>query len=303
MLEAFLSSTIAMAAPLLLAALGELLVEESGVINIGIEGVMLTGAFAAMAAAYATGSIAIGLCCAALAALTMSALFAAMAVNLAVNQVVAGTALDVFALGVTGVFYRRMFGVTGQALTVRTLGRIRVPWLSRIPLLGPALFHHNLLVYLAFALVPLVSILLYRTRWGLNLRAAGERPEAADALGLGVYRIRWQAIMISGVLTGLSGAYLTLGYANTFVEGMSAGRGFIALAIVILGGWRPGRVAVASVLFGAALALQFVLQAINTGIPYQLFLALPYVLTLVVLTALGGQSHAPTALGEPYVRS
>jgi len=272
MLEAFLSSTVAMAAPLLLAALGELLVEDSGVINIGIEGVMLT------------------------------ALFGAMAVNLAVNQVVAGTALDIFALGVTGVFYRRMFGVTGQALTVRTLRQVRLGPLSHLPLIGPALFHQNLLVYFSFLIVPAVWLALYRTRWGLNLRAAGERPEAADALGLGVYGLRWQALMISGVLTGLSGAYLTLGYANTFVEGMSAGRGFIALAIVILGEWRPGRIAIASVLFGAALALQFVLQAVNTGIPYQLFLALPYVLTLVVLTALGGQSHAPSALGEPYVR-
>jgi ABC-type uncharacterized transport system permease subunit len=302
MLEAFLSSTVAMAAPLLLAALGELLVEDSGVINIGIEGVMLTGAFAAMAAAYATGSVAAGLGCAALAALAMSALFGAMAVNLAVNQVVAGTALDIFALGVTGVFYRRMFGVTGQALTVRTLRQVRLGPLSHLPLIGPALFHQNLLVYFSFLIVPAVWLALYRTRWGLNLRAAGERPEAADALGLGVYGLRWQALMISGVLTGLSGAYLTLGYANTFVEGMSAGRGFIALAIVILGEWRPGRIAIASVLFGAALALQFVLQAVNTGIPYQLFLALPYVLTLVVLTALGGQSHAPSALGEPYVR-
>lgn len=302
MLEAFLSSTIGMAAPLLLAALGELLVEQSGVINIGIEGVMLTGAFAAMAAAYATGSPAIGLCAAVAAAIAMTAAFAVMAINLAVNQVVAGTALDVFALGVTGVFYRRMFGITGKALTVNTLARVGLGPLARIPLLGPALFHQNLLVYLAFLIVPLVRFILYRTRYGLHLRAAGERPEAADALGLGVYRLRWQALLISGALTGLAGAYLTLGYANTFVEGMSAGRGFIALSIVILGEWRPLGVALAAVLFGAAMALQFTLQAVGTGLPYQLFLALPYVLTLVVLTLLGGQGRAPSALGEPYLR-
>ena len=302
MLEAFLSSTISMAAPLLLAALGELVVEESGVINIGIEGVMLTGAFAAMAAAYATGSVAIGLCAAVAAAIAMTAVFAVLAVDLAVNQVVAGTALDIFALGVTGVFYRRIFGVTGKALTVNTLAPVRLGVLAQVPLLGPALFDQNLLVYLAFALVPLGWILLYRTRYGLHLRAAGERPEAADALGLGVHRLRWQALLISGALTGLSGAYLTLGYTNTFVEGMSAGRGFIALSIVILGEWRPLGVAVAAVLFGAALALQFTLQAAATGIPYQLFLALPYVLTLVVLTLLGGQGRSPSALGEPYLR-
>jgi ABC-type uncharacterized transport system permease subunit len=301
MFEAFLSSTISMAAPLLLAALGELLVEQSGILNIGIEGVMLTGACAAMASAYASGSIAIGLACAILAALLMSAIFAVLAVNLAVNQVVAGTALDIFALGVTGVFYRRTFGVTGQALTVRTLPPVFQGWLARVPLIG-AIFSQNALVYLAFVMAPVFWFLLYRTRWGLDLRAAGERPEAADALGLGVYQLRWQALMISAVMTGLSGAYLTLGYTNTFVEGMSAGRGFIALSIVILGEWRPGRIAAASILFGAALALQFVLQAVNTGIPYQLFLALPYVLTLVVLTVLGGQDRAPSALGEPYVR-
>ena len=302
MLEAFLSSTISMAAPLLLAALGELLVEESGVINIGIEGVMLTGAFAAMATAYATGSVAIGLCAAVAAAIAMTAVFAVLAVDLAVNQVVAGTALDIFALGVTGVFYRRIFGVTGKALTVNTLARVRLGVLAQVPLLGPALFHQNLLVYLAFLLVPFAWFVLYRSRYGLHLRAAGERPEAADALGLGVHRLRWQALLISGALTGLSGAYLTLGYTNTFVEGMSAGRGFIALSIVILGEWRPGRVAVAAVLFGAALALQFTLQAAATGIPYQLFLALPYALTLVVLTLLGGQGRSPSALGEPYLR-
>jgi ABC-type uncharacterized transport system permease subunit len=302
MLEAFFSSTVSMAAPLLLAALGELLVEESGVINIGIEGLMLTGAFAAMAATYATGSVASGLCSAVVAACAMGAVFAVLAVNLAVNQVVAGTALDVFALGLTGVCYRRIFGVTGKALTVRTLARVRLGWLARTPLVGSALFDQNLLVYLAFLLVPVLWFLLYRTRYGLHLRAAGERPDAADALGLGVYRLRWQALMVSAALTGLSGAYLTLGYTNTFVEGMSAGRGFIALSIVILGGWRPAGVAIASVLFGAALALQFTLQAAGTTIPYQLFLALPYVLTLVVLTLLGGRSRAPSALAEPYLR-
>jgi general nucleoside transport system permease protein len=302
MLEAFLNSTIMMAAPLLLAALGELLVEDSGIINVGIEGIMLTGAFAAMAAAYTTGSMIAGLCSAVLAAMAMSAVFAVLAVNLAVNQVVAGTALDIFALGLTGVFYRRIFGISGQALTVRTLERVELGWLARIPIIGSALFDQNLLVYLAFLLVPIVWLLLYRSRYGLGLRAAGERPDAADALGLGVYRLRWQAILISGVLTGLSGAYLTLGYASTFVEGMTAGRGFIALAIVILGQWRPLGVAAASVLFGAALALQFTLQAANTGIPYQLFLALPYVLTLLVLTLFRGPSHAPSALGELYLR-
>jgi general nucleoside transport system permease protein len=303
MLEAFLSSTISMATPILLAALGELLVEESGVLNIGIEGAMLCGAFFALAAAYFSGSIYLGMMAGIAAGVAINAMLAALAVNLAVNQVVAGTALNILALGITGVFYRHLFGVTGKAFTVRALGAIPLGPLSKIPLLGPVLFEQNLLVYLAFILVPILAILISKTRYGLKLRAAGEHAEAADALGLGVMGLRWQALIASGVLTGLSGAYLTLAYADTFVEGISAGRGFVALAVVILGRWNPWGLAAASVLFGAAMALQFGLQALGTSMPYQLFLALPYALTLVVLAGVGGQAQAPSGLGEPYVRS
>ncbi len=303
MLESYLDSTLKMAAPLLLAALGELLVEDSGVLNIGIEGVMLSGAFFAMAGAYLSGSVAIGLLAAVSAGAALCAIFAVLAVNLAVNQVVAGTALDIFALGLTGLLYRRLFGVTGKALTVSTLKSLRLGVLARIPILGPVLFEQNALVYLALGLVPIVAVALARTRWGLDLRAAGERPEAAEALGLNVYALRWEALIISGVLTGLGGAYLTLAYANTFVEGMSAGRGFVALAIVIVGGWSAWGVAASAVLFGAAMALQFVLQALGSAVPYQLFLALPYALTLVVLALAGGRGRSPGALGKSYRRA
>jgi ABC-type uncharacterized transport system permease subunit len=303
MLEAFLDSAIKTAAPLLLAALGELVVERCGLVNIGIEGVMLAGAFFAMAAAYFSGSVALGMLAAIAAAIALSALFAFLAVNLAVNQVVAGAAINIFAVGLTGVFYRRLFGVTGQAFTVSTLTPIAIGPLAHIPIVGGALFDQNLLVYLPFALVPLIAWLMARTRYGLMLRAVGERSEAADALGLDVYRLRWQALMISAVLTGLSGAYLTLAYTNTFVEGISAGRGFVALAIVILGRWNAWGMLASSILFGGAIALQFGLQALGTPVPYQLFLALPYALTVIVLAALVNQGRAPSALGEPYARS
>jgi simple sugar transport system permease protein len=303
MLEAFLTSTIAMATPILLAALGELLVEEAGIINIGIEGAMLAGAFFALAGVYFTGSLAAGIACGIAAAIAINAILAVLVVNLAVNQVVAGTALDILALGLTGVFYRKFFGITGKAFIVRPLRAIALGPLARIPLLGPALFNQTPLVYLAFALVPVTAWMMARTRYGLRLRSAGERPEAADALGLGVYALRWQALIASGVLTGLGGAFLTVAYANTFVENISAGRGFVALAVVILGRWNPWGLAAASVLFGAAMALQFGLQALGTAVPYQLFLALPYALTLIVLASLGGQANAPSALGEPYRRS
>jgi general nucleoside transport system permease protein len=302
MLEAFLTSTMSMATPIMLAALGELMVEESGIINVGIEGAMLAGAFFALAATYFSGSIALGLVAGMTAAVAIDAIFAALVVNLAANQVVTGTALNIFALGVTGVFYRKLFGETGKAFMVTPVAKIPLGPLARIPVLGPVLFDQNALVYFTLILIPIFWYVISRTRYGLRLRAAGERPEAADALGLGVYWIRWQALLAAGALTGLAGAYLTLAYANTFVENISAGRGFVALSVVILGRWNPWGLAAASVLFGAAMALQFGLQALGTVVPYQLFLAMPYALTLVVLAGVGGQAAAPSALGEPYRR-
>jgi len=303
MLEAFLISTIAMATPIMLAALGELLVEESGIINVGIEGAMLAGAFFALSGVYFTGSIAVGLTCGIAAAIAINAMLGVLLINLAVNQVVAGTALNIFAAGITGVFYRKFFGITGKAFIVSPLHALALGPLARIPFFGPMLFDQSPLVYLAFLLVSVFAWLIRRTRYGLRVRAAGERPEAADALGLGVYALRWQALIVSGVLTGLAGAFLTLVYANTFVENISAGRGFVALAVVILGQRNSWGLAAASLLFGAAMALQFGLQALGTAVPYQLFLALPYALTLIVLAFFGGQARDPSALGIPYIRN
>lgn len=302
MLEAFLVSVITMATPILLAALGELLVEDSGVINIGIEGAMLTGALAALALAYFTGSTGLGLAGAIVAGIAINAIFAVLVVNLAVNQVVTGTAISILALGVTGVLYRKLFGVTGKSFMVAPMTKIPLGPLARIPIVGPALFDHNALVYLTFILVPALWFVTAHTRYGLRLRACGERPAAADALGLGVIAIRWQALIVSGALTGLAGAFLTLAYANTFVENISAGRGFVALSVVIVGRWNAWGLAAVSIMFGAAMALQFGFQALGTVVPYQAFLALPYALTIVVLAGLGGQADAPSALGEPYRR-
>ena len=303
MLDAFLNSTVSMATPILLAALGELLVEHAGIINIGIEGAMLAAAFFGLAAAYFSASLALGILAAVGAAVAMNAILALLVVNLAVNQVVAGTALDILAVGLTGVFYRRMFGITGKAFMVRSMPRFALGPLARLPIVGKPLFEQSALVYLAFAIVPVLAWVVERTRYGLRLRAAGENPAAADALGLGVYALRWQALLASGVLSGLAGAFLTLAYANTFVENITAGRGFVALAVVIVGRWNPWGLVLASLLFGAAMALQFGLQALGTALPYQLFLALPYALTLVVLAGFGGGVDAPSALGEPYRRS
>jgi ABC-type uncharacterized transport system permease subunit len=300
--EAFLLSTITMATPILLAALGELIVEESGVINIGIEGAMLAGAFCGLTAAWLSRSLMVGLIVAIAAAMALNALLAVLVVSLAANQVVSGTAIDILALGLTGVGYRRIFGITGQAVTIVPLSPIGWGPLAHLPVIGPLLFNHDVIVYLTFALVPIIEYVLRHTPGGLHLRAVGENPAAADALGLGVTRHRWIALLTAGALSGLAGGYLTLAYTNTFVEGITGGRGFVALAVVIVGGWSAWGIAAVSLVFGAATALQFILQATSAALPYQLLLTLPYVLTLVLLTIGGGQAESPGALGEPYVR-
>src|SRR5258707_10711422 len=236
MVEAFLASTMSMATPIMLAALGELIVEESGIINVGIEGAMLAGAFFALAATYFSGSIALGLGAGMLAAVAIDAIFAMLVVNLAANQVVTGTALNILALGVTGVFYREMFGVTGKAFMVTPVAKIPLGPLARIPVLGPVLFDQNALVYFTLLLIPIFWYVISRTRYGLRLRAAGERPEAADALGLGVFRIRWEALIVAGVVTRVARADPTLAGATTPVPTIAPRPAFFAPWLVV-----PGR--------------------------------------------------------------
>ena len=290
------------ATPLLLAALGETLVERAGVINIGLEGILLVGAFAGMAAGYFSGSPVIGLCAGALSGLLLALLFAAFTVGLNADQIVVGVSLNLLAVGLTGVLYRGLFGVTGQALQVTTFTPVSVPLLGMIPGLGPALFQHTILVYLAVALVPIFTIFLFRMRAGLQLQAVGEHPQAAETLGIAVRKVRVLALAVEGILGGIAGSYLSLAYSNTFIEGMSAGRGFIALAIVIFGRWNPRGVLWGALFFGAATALQFHLQALGSALPYQIVLMLPYVLTLLALVFLGTRIAAPAALGQPYQR-
>jgi simple sugar transport system permease protein len=299
LLASLLQSTVTMAVPLLLAALGELLAERGGMINIGLEGMLLTGAFAAMAVTYWSGSPTLGLLAAWGAGMGLALLFAYVVVVHSGNQVVVGTALNLFALGVTGVAYRAIFGITGAALTVPGFAKLSIPGLSSLPIVGPALFEQTALGYLAFALVPLVAFGLQRTVPGLKLRMVGENPAAAAAQGVAVRFTQLLALLGCGVLAATAGAYLSVAYARTFVEGMSAGRGFIALAIVIIGRWSPWGILGAALLFGLATALQFHVQALGLRIPYQFLLMLPYVLTLLVLAGYAGATRAPAALGVP----
>lgn len=301
LLNAITASMITMAVPLLLAALGELLAERAGVLNIGLEGMMLAGAFAALTVAMLSGSTALGVGAALLVGAGLGGLLAWFVVRGSANQVVAGTALNLLAAGLTGVGYRAVFGVTGAALTVAGAPTLPIPGLAALPVLG-AFFKQNLLGYAAFGLAPAVGFLLWHTLPGLQLRMVGENPAAAETQGVSVRRVRVAALIGCGMLAASGGAYLSVAYSNTFVEGMSAGRGFIALAIVIVGRRTASGTVCAALFFGLATALQFHFQALGLDVPFQFFLVLPYVLTLLVLAGFVGRSVAPAALGQPYER-
>jgi general nucleoside transport system permease protein len=293
----FLAATIRTAVPLALAALGELVVERAGVINIGLEGAILAGAFGALVGASA-GGVSAGFAAAMLAGLLIAALFAVCVVLMRTDQIIAGTALTLLSTGATGTLYRTMFGSSGAALGIPTSAPFAVPGLSSIPVVGAALFAQPPITYLAYVAAPALAWWFSRTHAGLSLRAIGERPEAAEAAGIPVARARTLAILFGGALGGLAGGTLVLAQAGTFAEGMSAGRGFIAIAIVVLGRWTPFGVAGGALLFGAASALQFAFQAMGWNAPYQLFLVAPYLLTLGALAGAVGRARAPAALGN-----
>jgi simple sugar transport system permease protein len=297
LLTSFLASAVRVATPLLLAALGETVTERGGVINLGVEGAMLGGALAAALGASGSGLWS-GAVAATLAGLVVAAVFAVITVRAGADQIITGTAMTLGVVGLTGTIYRRVYGPEGVGLSLPTFPVQAVPGLSRIPVLGPALFQQSILTYLAYLAVPLVWWLLFRTRWGLQLRAAGESARDSRAAGVNVGRVRTVGVLVGGALAGLAGASLVLAQVGTFAEKMTAGRGFIAIAIVVLGAWNPVRVMGAALFFGAAMALQFLFQSFALGIPYQLFLMLPYLLTLAVLAGAWGRTTAPADLGR-----
>ena len=224
--------------------------------------------------------------------------FGVFAVWLRADQIITGTAVSLLALGLTGTLYRALYGATGALLSIPTSRPVALPVVASIPLVGAALFAQPLITYAAYLLVPIVWWWMYRTHAGLALRACGESAIAAEVAGVAVPRVRLLAILFGGAVGGLAGATLVLAQAGTFAEGMSAGRGFIAIAIVVLGRWHPGGVALAALVFGAASALQFLLQALGLALPYQLFLALPYLLTLAALAGVAGRVRAPAAIAR-----
>ena len=294
---AFVDATVRTATPLVLAALGETLAERAGVINIGLEGIILSGAFGALVGATQLGLVG-GFAAGVASGVVVALLFALFVVQLKCDQIITGTAITLLAVGLTGTLYRALYGTSGAALSIATLSPSRVPLLSKIPVLGTGFFEQPAVAYTIYVLVPGIWWWMYRTHAGLALRAVGESPAAAEAAGVRVNRVRVGAIAFGGALGGLAGATLVLAQAGTFAENMSAGRGFVAIAIVVLGRWHPLGVALAALLFGASSALQFLLQAMGLALPYQLFLALPYALTLAALAGVAGRVRAPAALAR-----
>lgn len=294
----FLQASMRTATPLALAAYGELVAERAGVINLGVEGAMIAGAFGALVGAGA-GGVTGGFTVAVLSGALTAALMVFVVLWLRADAVIAGTAVTMLALGLTGTLYRALYGAQGAALSIPTLAPVAIPGLSELPLIGRALFEQPVVTYALYAMAAALGWWFSRTHGGLALRAVGERPEAAVAAGISPVRVRALALLFAGAMGGLAGGVLVLAQVGTFAEGMTAGRGFIAIAIVVLGRWSSLGVAGAALLFGAASQLQYVFQSLGWGVPYQLFLALPYLLTLLVLAGTQRRARAPAGLGAP----
>ncbi len=298
--EAILLTIITAATPLLLAAIGEVVVERSGVLNLGVEGMMIMGAASGFAVAILTGSSLLGVMAGLFAGMAMSLLFAALVLGLAANQVASGLALTIFGLGLSGLVGFPFVGAKREAMA-----HLYLPYLSDLPFFGRVIFGQDPLVYIAFALVVAVALIISRTRAGLILRAVGENHHSAHALGHNVRQVRLLAILFGGACAGLAGAYLSLVYTPFWAPGMTAGRGWIALAIVVFASWRAGRAVIGAYIFGGVSILQLHAQGFGLGVPAQALAALPYLTTIIVLFALSrlprGSSRAPACLGQPFL--
>ena len=302
-----LAATIRQSTPLLMIALGEIYVERSGVINIGIEGNAITGAFIGWFVSLKLSSWGMlapvaGLIASASVGMIVALIFSFFVLRLKTDQVVTGTGINLLAFGLVHLLYTQLVGETGEALKSSIFNTIPVPILVQIPILGQIFFQHNILVYITFLSLPILYIHLFRTRYGLSIQSCGEHPKAADTLGIKVSELQTKCLLFGGAMAGMAGAYLSLAHVPYFNPDMTAGRGFIGLAIVIFGGWHPIKAGGAALVFGFGSALSDRLQARMLGIPHQFLQLLPYVLTLLVLAGLIGRTRAPSALAVPFRR-
>jgi len=299
--SALVASMLRFATPLLFAALGGIISERSGVINIGLEGMMLTGAFFGIYGSDVLHSWVLGIIVAMGAGGLLALAHAIFSIRLRADQVVSGTAVNFLALGITGYFFIAHYGSNGTPDTISRVPDVSLPLIRDTAFFGDAIGHTNLLTWVALLFVPALTVFLFRTRWGLRLRAVGEKPRAADTVGVPVLRIRYAAVVVSGMFAAVGGAYLSLALVGSFNQNMTEGRGFIALAAVIFGKWRPVGALAATLLFGFSSALADRLPAFSQSTA-TLFQALPYLLTLVAVAGIIGRSRAPASIGIPYVK-
>jgi general nucleoside transport system permease protein len=299
--SALFAAMLRYATPLLFAALGGIVCERSGVINIGLEGMMLMGCYFGIYGSDVLGSWAMGLLVALIAGGLLALVHAVFSIHMRANQVVSGTGINFLALGVTGYFFTAHYGPNGTPNKISQVPNVKLPLIQHVGFFGQAIGDANLMTWLGLLLVPALAVFLFRTRWGLRLRAVGEKPRAADTVGLPVLGIRYLAVVVSGMLAALGGAYLSVAFVGSFTPNMTEGKGFIALAAVIFGRWRPGLALVATLLFGFSEAMADRLPTFS-GTLATLFQALPYLLTLIAVAGLIGASRPPAASGIPYVK-
>lgn len=297
----FLAGAIKLSVPLLLTSLGEIVSERAGVLNLGLEGIMIMGAFAGFLGAAVSGNMWIGFGTGMIAGVGMAFLLPLISETLHGNQIVTGLGIFILGTGLSLLFFRIVFQGTFVPV-VEGLGKINIPMLSDAPIIGRIFFQHDVMVYITLLLVPVFYYLIFHTSIGLSIRSVGENPRVAETLGLNVTRIRYYSVMLGGAMAGLGGAYLAIEYAKKFTEGMTAGIGFVALAVVILGRWNPVGALLAALLFAGATVLQLRLQAIGVEMAPQFFFMIPYLLTIIVLVVVSRAGGGPEAVGEPYIK-
>ncbi|MDP3046525.1 MAG: ABC transporter permease [Chloroflexota bacterium] len=294
-----LSSAIRLATPYLYASIGEMFSQRSGVVNLGVDGIMLVGAYAAFFVALNTGNLWLAVLAAALVGLLMGLFMSLISVTLQAEQGISGIGLYMFGLGLSSLLFRVTIGTVK---TVVGFPQVNIPLLSDIPVLGEIFFQHSIMVYGAFLLVPLAWFVLEKTTWGLRIKAVGQNPAAADSLGISVSRVRYVCVCLGSVLAGVAGASLSVALLNLFQENLTAGLGFIAVALVYFGGWRPAGILVGTLLFSSVNALQLWMQVLGVKIPSDLAVMLPYILTIAALAVTTNRERQPAALNKPFER-
>jgi simple sugar transport system permease protein len=299
-LGGMLNSAVLLAVPITLGAFAGILSERSGVVNIAIEGMMLFAAMTGTVVGSLTDSRLLGLLGAIAGAVFLAAIHSMLSIKYKINQTISGTVINIFSAGMTAFVSQKFLQVNESLNTPPMFGRLPIPLLADIPFIGPILFNTNIFVYILIAILIVLQVALFSTRWGLRLRSVGEHPKAADTLGINVQRTRWMGVLLSGVVAGLAGAFFTLGSVGRFEEGMTAGKGFIGIAAMIFGNWNPIGSLGAGLLFGFADAIGSKLSILGSGIPTQFMAMAPYLITMIVLAGFIGKGQAPAAAGTPY---